>query len=112
AIASAIVTFLVQRTGGAVESLDYLPLGLRIKNAMVSYLIYIGQAVWPARLAVFYPHPLNIPWWQPAGAAAVLILISLTVWRFRSRFPYLAVGWFWFVGTLVPVIGLVQVGSQ
>jgi tetratricopeptide (TPR) repeat protein len=109
---SAAVTWLVQRSGGAMESLDRVPLGLRVENALWSYVVYLRQALWPSGLAVFYPHPARLPLWQPAVGALLLAGVSLWASRtFRSR-PYLATGWFWYVGTLVPVIGLVQVGSQ
>lgn len=114
---AAIATYLVQRASGAVRALDLFPLGLRIENALVTYVIYIARTIWPARLAAFYPypaqvHPAQAPLWQAALAGLLLALISVLVLRsFRNR-PYLAVGWLWYLGTLVPVIGLVQVGAQ
>jgi tetratricopeptide (TPR) repeat protein len=109
AIAVSVVTFLVQRGGGAV--IDNIPLGLRIANALNSYVVYLLQFFWPANLAVFYSYE-PIPAWQ-AGLAA-LILASITAFAIRRRTtqPYLAVGWFWYLGTLLPVIGLIQVGVQ
>jgi len=110
--ASSLATYLVQRQGGAVSSLDLYPLALRIENALVSYVAYIGKMVWPLRLSVMYPYPQAIPFWQAAGAALLLAGISfLAVLQARHR-PWLPVGWFWYLGTLVPVIGLVQVGIQ
>ena len=83
-----------------------------MENALISYVTYIGQMFWPARLAVFYPYPKSIPAWQAAAAFAVLLGVSaLAIFAWRTR-PYLAMGWFWYLGTLVPVIGLVQVGMQ
>jgi protein O-mannosyl-transferase len=110
-IASSIITFLAQRSE-AVVSLEQRPFGLRVANALVSYAEYLGKMVWPTKLAIIYPLPNQIPAWQIAAAAVVLILISLLAWRARKNAPYLLIGWLWFLGTLVPVIGLVQVGGQ
>ena len=113
AAASSIVTFLVQKSGGAVSALDVYPVKIRIANALVSYVSYIGQMVWPRGLAVFYPHPgTHLPGWHAVGAGLLLACISIAVIRAARRHPYLAVGWLWYLGTLVPVIGLVQVGAQ
>ncbi len=109
---SCIVTFIVQQKGGAVKSIQGFPLGVRIANAIVSYTIYIGKTIWPTNLAVYYPHPGLWPFWQVLGAALLLGAVTLTVIRTANRFPYLTVGWLWFTGTLVPVIGIVQVGIQ
>ena len=111
-LAASVVTFLVQRAGGAVSSLDTVPLSFRITNAAVSYLRYVSKTFWPADLAVFYPPPAH---WPPGLVTASVLFYSgvsvLFVWLAR-RHPYLLVGWFWYLGTLVPVIGLVQVGLQ
>ena len=113
AAASSIVTFLAQRSGGAVSALDVYPVKIRIANALVSYVSYIGQMVWPRGLAVFYPHPgTHLPVWHAVGAGLLLACISIAVIRAARRHPYLAVGWLWYLGTLVPVTGLVQVGAQ
>jgi protein O-mannosyl-transferase len=110
--ASAAITLYAQRTGGAVGSIELLPLGMRVKNAIYSYLIYIDKAIWPSRLAVFYPHPEgSLAFWKVLGAVAVLLTITAVFWHFRER-RYLLVGWLWFLGTLGPVIGIVQVGRQ
>jgi Flp pilus assembly protein TadD len=113
---SCFITFLAQSRGGAVRSLDYVPFGVRISNTFLSYVSYLRQMVWPSSLAMFYPHPastqVGIPIWEIAGAVLLLGGISFLAWRQRQRQPYLPVGWLWYVGTLVPVIGLVQVGSQ
>jgi Flp pilus assembly protein TadD len=110
---SSVVTFLAQQSAGSLTSLDKLPLNVRIANALVSYLSYIGKMLWPQRLVVFYPHPGDmLPMWQAIGAALFLICISVLVVRVVMVRPYLAVGWLWYLGTLVPVIGLVQVGSH
>jgi tetratricopeptide (TPR) repeat protein len=109
---SSFVTFLAQRSGGAVTPLESLPLESRVANALVSYGSYIGKMIWPDRLAVFYPYPDVLSLWQAAGAGLLLGCISLLVILAARRRPYLMVGWLWYLGTLVPVIGLVQVGEQ
>jgi len=111
AAGDSVVTFLIQRHFGVVTTLTRFPLGVRLANVPVSYMRYLSKSFWPSGLAVFYPH-------QPLGllevAAAVCLLAAVTflaVRRWRAQ-PYLAVGWFWFLGMLVPTIGLVQVGYQ
>jgi Flp pilus assembly protein TadD len=109
---SSVVTFLVQKRGGAVSPLTGLPLLPRIANALISYVRYIAKFFWPTRLSVLYPHPGHWPVWQIVSATVLLAVITaLVVWRWRAQ-PYLAVGWFWFLGMLAPAIGLVQVGIQ
>jgi protein O-mannosyl-transferase len=112
---SCILTFLAQQKAGALRTLDIIPLKIRITNALISYLDYIGKMVWPHNLAIFYPHPGNIPIWHVIGAGlflASMTFLSAILVRRGPRFSYYAVGWLWYLGTLVPVIGLVQVGSQ
>ncbi|HXC99660.1 MAG TPA: tetratricopeptide repeat protein [Verrucomicrobiae bacterium] len=109
---ASVVTFAVQKHGGAVETSEHLPMGARIGNALVSYCRYLGKLFWPAKLAVFYPHPGS---WPPAEvllAGGFLTVLSALFWWQRSQHPFLLMGWLWFLGTLVPVIGLVQVGDQ
>jgi tetratricopeptide (TPR) repeat protein len=108
----AIATYAAQQAGGAVKTFTAIPAGLRIENALVSYVVYAGKMFWPAGLAVFYPYPTDIPAWQPVLAAIVLLGISVLVVRSLRGSPYLAVGWFWYIVTLAPVIGMVQVGGQ
>jgi tetratricopeptide (TPR) repeat protein len=108
--ASSFLTFLVQQR--ARVSLDESPLDDRIANALVSYVSYMGKMIWPYDLAFFYQYPSMVPIWQVAGAGLLVISISFLAVRTVRRLPYLAVGWLWFLGTLVPVIGLVQVGGQ
>ena len=113
AAASSLVTIVAQRAGGAVATLQSLPLSERVANAVVAPVAYLGKAIWPAGLAVFYPHPRGaLPGWQVAGAALLLVLITAAAWRAWPRRPYLAVGWLWYLVALVPVLGLVQVGNQ
>ena len=110
--AGATAAYLVQRSSGAVREVGQFPLGLRVENAVVSQAIYIVKMFWPARLAVFYPYPHDLPVWQIALSALLLVGVSMVVLRQRRSRPYLAVGWLWYLGTLVPVIGLIQVGAQ
>jgi tetratricopeptide (TPR) repeat protein len=112
AMAACAITFAVQKSAGAVAPMAPLPLQARLANAAVSYCRYLGKTVWPENLAVFYPHPVHWPAWEISFAVASLAAATLFVFKMRRIAPYLPVGWLWFVGTLVPVIGLVQVGAQ
>jgi len=87
-------------------------MGLRVSNAAVSYFRYLRKMIWPHDLAAYYPHPGVWPPGQLLGAAVFLAAVTILAVRFARRHPYFFVGWFWFVGTLVPVIGLVQVGAH
>lgn len=110
--ASSVVTVIAQRSGDTVADASALPLSVRMGNAIVSYVAYIGKTVWPSRLSVFYPHPEHSwPWSDIIAAAVILIAITAAVTYFR-RARYLEMGWCLFVITLIPVIGIVQVGSQ
>ncbi|MGC2627180.1 MAG: tetratricopeptide repeat protein, partial [Candidatus Udaeobacter sp.] len=108
---SSVITFLAQR--GAIGWTEQLPVSERISNALVAYVIYIRQMFWPAGLAVFYPHPENrLPVLEISLAFIVLVGITAAAFVFRSKAPYFVTGWLWYLGMLVPVIGLVQVGWQ
>ncbi len=111
-LASSIVTYMAQQKGGAVRSLQSFPLTTRIANALVSYCGYIGKILWPENLALLYPHSGMPPVWKVIGAVLFLGIITFLIIRTVKRFPWLTVGWLWYLGTLVPVIGLVQVGMQ
>jgi tetratricopeptide (TPR) repeat protein len=112
AAASSIVTFIVQRSAGAV-TVDLYPLKIRIANGLVSYASYMGKMIWPRSLVVFYLHPgKSLPVWHAVGAGLLLVCLSIAVIRAAREHRYLVVGWLWYLGTLVPVIGLVQVGTQ
>ena len=112
AAASAVMTMKAQRASGAVLSLASSPLAVRLSNAIVSYVKYIEKALWPTRLAPMYPHPGDsLRAWQVYGGLLILLAITIFVVERRSR-RYLLVGWLWFLGTMVPMIGLVQVGRQ
>ncbi len=109
--ASAWITLKAQRSGQAVRTFHQIPLGIRIENAVVAYALYLWKMLWPARLAAFYPHSATaLPVWQVMLSALLLAGGTVLVIVLRGK-RYLPVGWFWFLGTLVPVIGLVQVGD-
>ncbi len=108
---SCLVTFGVQKKGGAMV-LTHLPIWQRVANAVVAYMRYMEKLAWPHDLAVLYPYNYSLPLWQVLASALVLVLASMVALRVARRRPYVMVGWFWFVITLVPVIGLVQVGEQ
>ena len=108
---SAMSTMVMQAQGKNLSFGDRVPIVTRCANAIVVYVLYLVKMVWPSGLAVFYPHPLGRPAWQVAGAAVVLAAITLYCVREARRRPYLIVGWFWYLGTLVPVIELVQAGK-
>ncbi len=110
--ASAAITMQAQRAGGAVRSTAQFSLGVRVENAVVAYATYLWKTIWPAHLAPLYPHPGDsLPVWEVVISALVLLAVTSVVARFRAK-RYLLTGWLWFLGTLVPVIGLVQVGDQ
>jgi tetratricopeptide (TPR) repeat protein len=112
-VVSSVITFLVQRAGGTMADIDILPLHSRVANAFLSYEKYIGKMFWPENLAVLYPLDADsFAFGQVAMCVLLLLVISIFVIRFGRNQKYLPVGWFWFVGTLVPVIGFVQVGIQ
>ncbi len=111
--ASMVVTYLAQAHGGAVRGLVDAPLSLRLSNAFVSYAKYLLLTVWPSGLGVYYPFsPAGVPGWQVAAALVLLSAITAMALQQARKRPYLIMGWLWFLGTLVPVIGLVQVGGQ
>lgn len=113
AAVSSLVAFFAQHHGGAIKSFALFPIEVRVANALVSYVSYIIKMIWPQDLSVFYPHPgSTIPMWQVTLAGLLLVTISVLVIRGARRRPYLAVGWLWYLGTLIPVIGLVQVGDH
>jgi len=111
-VVAAIAAFWTQMAGGAVQSLALVPFGVRLINIPVAYLTYIAKLLYPVRLAFLYPHPGALPLWQWAGASLLLAIVTFLVLRFSGKRPYLAVGWLWYLGTLVPVIGLVVIGPH
>jgi len=111
--ASAWITLYAQHAGGALGSSEVLPLGVRVENAIYSYVVYLAKGVWPSGLAVFYPHPENsLPPWKVAAAALLLIAITVLTWLYRHRFRFLLTGWLWYLIAMIPMIGVVQVGRQ
>jgi protein O-mannosyl-transferase len=109
-LASAVITMAVERQGNAVRVI--FSFATRFQNALVSYVAYLGKAVWPSHLAILYPHPGNTtPGWTVAASTIFLLLVTATAFKMRGH-RYLIAGWLWFLGTLVPMIGLVQVGGQ
>jgi tetratricopeptide (TPR) repeat protein len=115
-IGSSVITYIAQRDGGtgnAVQSVERIPLDARLSNTLVSYIEYLEKMIWPSGLAPFYPHPVHtIPIWKPILFGMLILGFTFLVIKLIRQAPYLAVGWFWYLGTLVPVIGLVQVGTQ
>jgi len=110
ALLASLGTFSAQRQVGAVESLEAIPLSLRAAGGLVSYVAYIGDLFWPARLAALYPYPRSVAPTALISAAVILAAVTALVVLARRRRPYLLVGWLWYLGTLVPVIGLIKVG--
>jgi tetratricopeptide (TPR) repeat protein len=108
---SCLITLKVQQL--ALSSITVLPLGTRLANALVAYISYLAKIFWPLNLSVFYPYPMaGHPWWQIGGAGLLLAGLTFATLHWARRFPYLLLGWFWYLGTLLPVIGVVQVGAQ
>ena len=112
AVAASVVTFMAQRHGGAMHVVASLPLGARGGNAWISYCRYLGKLFWPKDLSVFYPHPGYWPMGEVLLAGVLLLGMTVLCIMVRRRYPFMLMGWLWYVGTLVPVIGLVQVGDQ
>lgn len=112
AVAAIAVAYRVQASAGALKSVEAFPLAGRIANAVVSYAWYVWKTVWPSGLAVPYPYVAPLSAWQVAGAALGLTAITVLALRSARSRPYVTVGWLWFVGGLVPVIGLVQIGTH
>lgn len=111
-IASSVITTIAQGRGGAIQSLELFPFWERMANAAVSYVTYLGKTLWPLRLAIIYPYPLDGLLRMAVAAAFFLAVLSLTAILMARRRPWFLTGWLWYLGMLVPVIGLVQVGSQ
>mgnify|MGYP001817140675 CR=1 FL=1 len=104
---------MAQQQAGAISTLEIVPLQLRIANGLVSFVAYMGKMIWPQDLAVFYPHPgSDLQIWEPVAAGLFLLTVSTVALWVAQRYRYVLVGWLWYLGTLVPVIGLVQVGEQ
>lgn len=112
-VGASVITYHAQKEVGAVMQLGNISISERVGNALVSYVQYLWQTMVPVGLSIFYPHPFHrLAFWQVGGAALLLAGLTVVVYKQRHTRPYLIVGWLWFLGTLVPVIGLVQVGEQ
>ena len=112
-LASGLVTLWAQKAGGAIGTLEQYFLGDRISNAGFTYAAYIWKMIWPTGLAVFYPHPEGaLPRWQVLGAFLLIAIMTVFALRMKEKLPYFVVGWLWYILTLIPVIGLIQVGWQ
>ena len=111
-VVHGIVTILVQHSAGATDYARRWAFMARLENAIVSYVRYLGKTVWPESLSPFYAHPGSWPAWTVIGALAILVVFTALVWAQRKTRPWVAFGWLWFLGTLVPVIGLIQAGGQ
>lgn len=109
--AASVVAYLAQQGEGRIKSLAVVSLESRVANALVSYAVYIGKMLWPFKLACFYPYPDAFQWWQVGGSFFLLVSISWFAVRFARSYPFLIIGWLWYLGTLVPVIGLVKIGA-
>src|SRR5579862_49009 len=112
AAASALITVVAQSKGGAIAALDRITLGQRMANAVVSTARYLEHAVWPFGLSVFYPYPAHIDWTAVAASGVLIAVLSAAAWKLAATRPFVLAGWLWFLVTLAPVIGIVQVGRQ
>jgi hypothetical protein len=111
-LSSVLITLYAAKIGGAVKSITDFPFSGRIGNALIAYVSYLDKMVWPVDLAIFYPYPTSRPVWQCASAVFFLTAITVFVVLKRRKHPYLVTGWFWYLITLLPVIGIIQVASQ
>jgi len=112
AAAAGVITFLVQKQAGALSAGAALPLSARVGNALISYCRYLAKILWPTDLSIFYPHPGHWPVPEVLLASGLLMVLSALAWRTRREHPYLLMGWLWFIGTLVPVIQVLQTGAH
>ncbi len=108
---AVIITYSAQKYGGGLDSMNPYPLSDRIANALISYGVYIWKMIWPQKLAFFYPFPDSLPAWQIMVATLALVIFTALAIRFIKDRPYFVVGWLWYLGTLLPVIGLVKIGD-
>ena len=109
---ASVLSVVTQGAGGGVASIDEAPLAARLANTLLAYSAYLRKTLWPVDLAVFYPYPTEFPWLRVGAAGALLAALTVLSLAQLRRRPWLAVGWLWFLGVLVPMVGLVQVGGQ
>jgi Flp pilus assembly protein TadD len=109
---SSVITFALQPRIGSLGGLESLSLGYRLQNSVVSYIAYLGKMIWPENLAALYPLKAHFAIWVPVVCGVILVGITVAAKRLAAKHPYLIVGWLWYLGTLIPVIGLVQAGDQ
>jgi hypothetical protein len=112
AITVAFVVVTIRAQENTIIPLRQLPIGYRVENALISYVRYVGKVLWPTGFAIFYERPDEWPLWQVLGSALVLVVVTAAALRLAPHCPPLLVGWLWFLVTLIPVIGLVQVGAH
>jgi tetratricopeptide (TPR) repeat protein len=111
-LSSCVIVYFAEMEVGALKSLDKYPLDVRIFNAITSYAKYVYKLICPVNLACFYPHPGMPEWWQIAGSGFIIIMVSILALKYIRQHPYLFVGWLWYLVTLVPVIGFIQIGGH
>ena len=111
AVIFSLVAYLVQKSSGGISSTEQYTLVDRVLNALISYASYMGKMLWPHKLAVFYPFPANLSIWKIGAAAFLLFGITLLALKLALRWPFIIVGWLWYLGTLIPVIGLIKIGD-
>lgn len=111
-LCTGIIAIYTQKAAGAMSDLAATPILHRIENALIAYVMYMFKTVWPVNLAIYYPLPVHIAFWKAAVALVLLLLVSAVVVLNRRKYPFLVTGWLWFVISLVPVIGIIQVGAQ
>jgi|ERR1051326_5892055 tetratricopeptide (TPR) repeat protein len=112
AFGASVITFLVQKAGGAVSSIEGFSISRRLANALMAYGSYVSKTLWPVKLSAVYPMPLELSYGPVVVAAVLLLWFSVLLFKAAKSYPFLIVGWLWFLGTLLPVIGVVQVGAQ
>jgi len=108
----SLLTLIKQQAHGAVSSTESFPIFLRISNALVSYIKYMAKMVLPHNLTAVYPYPASIPLWQIVGSCLLMVLLTFLIIKQSAKHPYLTIGWLWFLGTLIPVIGIIKIGSH
>lgn len=111
-LAFSFLTLLAQQQAGAMASVAATPVAVRFANALISCGVYLRKMVWPGDLAILYPFPTSVSWWQTAAWGMLLALLTLAFLRMRNRYPYLIFGWMWYLVMLIPVVGVIQVGVQ